>query len=383
MSSQAPIEVEEELATSFQNAVEGNSTRLLQVQVKDEKLVKISSVDGSSNLENDFKEIANQASDDKASYFLFKLKPKEWLFVTYVPDGVAVKDKMIYASAKGALKDRLGHTYLEEELHATNKDELSYEHYNGSKTGDARSEFEKEHAKMLEEENETRKEIVKEMEKKEAQGATGGYHSVSIPLAASAKTALDRLKSSDVNFVSLSVSDDKASIISDSSKQVSVNQLVSELHPTEPRFYLYSQPGKSIVFIYCCPEKSPPKLRMVYSTSKPNVVSQVTQYGVNLASKRVEITDTADVTDELKDAQIAPIRPSALKANSGRGFTGRMISPASGNTPDLGGTVKASNLPTIGGNQQHSIYGLMAKPGTETSSTKKKIVIPPRAAWNG
>jgi len=123
-------------------------------------------------------------SDDGACYFLFKVEAKQWLLITYVPDGVPVKEKMLYASAKGALKDRLGHSYLEEEVHTTSKDELSYDHYKGEKKpADARSNFEIEHEKVIEEENEAREEMIQLSIKKEETGL-GGYHSVAIPLAA-------------------------------------------------------------------------------------------------------------------------------------------------------------------------------------------------------
>jgi len=188
---------------------------------------------------------------------------------------------------------------------------------------------------------------------------------------------LDRLKSGEVNWVVLSV-DSNESIISPDAKKVDASRITAEVSINEPRFYLYTPVGKSTVFIYSCPSKSAPKSRMVYSTSKPNVVNQVTNYGINLAPRKIEITDSEDLVDELKDAQT--VRPSSFKAVGP--MTGRMIQPAPGSTPALGGTVKASNLPTIG-NQQHNIYGLMARPGTEGATTKKKIVIPPRAAWNG
>jgi len=191
------------------------------------------------------------------------------------------------------------------------------------------------------------------------------------------------LKSGEVNFVVLAVEDaSKGTIISTDAKKIDISRVSAEIHTGEPRFYLVNQVGKPTVFVYCCPSRSPPKLRMVYSTSKPNVATQVTQYGITLAGKKVEITDGEDLADELKDAQTqtTPLRPSQMKSVGGGSFTGRMIQPAPGSVPALGGTVKASNLPTMG-NTGHSIYSLMAKPGTETSSTKKKIVIPPRGAW--
>jgi hypothetical protein len=231
---------------------------------------------------------------------------------------------------------------------------------------------------QLQEEDQARDDLAQQMTKMEVQsGGSGGFHSVLIPLSAGAKAALDRLQSGEVNFVVLAVDENKTSVLSTDAKRIDASRVSSEIHTTEPRFYLYNQVGKPTVFIYSCPSKSPPKQRMVYSTSKPNVINQVTQYGIHLAPKKIEITEPSDLDDELKDAQV--IRPKSI--GGGGAFTGRMIQPASGSTPALGGTVKASTLPIM--NQQHAIYGLMAKPGVEGSSTKKKIVIPPRAAWNG
>jgi len=380
-SATAPLEIDEELDRTFKSAVEGTSVGLLQVQVKDERLVLLRSQSSNGNLASDFAAVESLASENQASYFLVKLRPKEWVLVTYVPDGVTVKDKMVYASAKGTLKDKFGHSLIVEELHATSKDELSYDHFQGTqKPNDARSTFEIEREKMLEEEDKEREELVDKMAKISPR-SFGGYHSVSIPLTTEAKSALDRLKSGEINFVCLSVDEGQTSIISTDAKNVDNNKMASEMHTSEPRFYLYTQSGKSTVFIYSCPTKSPPKLRMVYSTAKPGVVNQLNQHGVQLAAKKIEITDSADIIDELNDVHSSPmVKPSQMQ---GRGsmITGRMMAPASGSTPAFGGTVKASKLPTM--DAQHSIYGLMAKPGTEGSSTKKKIVIPPRAAWNG
>jgi len=288
---------------------------------------------------------------------------------------------MVYASAKGTLKDKFGHSLIVEEMHATSKDELSYSHFQGSQApNDARSPFEIEREKMLEEEDKEREELVEKMAKVSPR-SFGGYHSVNIPLATNAKSALDRLKSGEINFVCLAVDEGQTSITSTDAKTLDNSKITTEIHTGEPRFYLYTQTGKSTVFIYSCPTKSPPKLRMVYSTAKPGVVNQLSQHGVQLAPKKIEITDSSDLLDELNEVHSSPIvKPSQMQ---GRGsmITGRMMAPAPGSTPAFGGTVKASKLPTM--DAQHSIYGLMAKPGTEGSSSKKKIVIPPRAAWNG
>ena len=57
---------------------------------------------------------------------------------------------MVYASAKGTLKDKLGHSHFEEELHATNQEELSYETYQATqKPVDSRSDYERTHEQVV------------------------------------------------------------------------------------------------------------------------------------------------------------------------------------------------------------------------------------------
>jgi len=334
--------------------------------------------------------MAEHVSEDEASYFLFKIAPKSWILINYVPDATVVKDKMVYASAKATLKDKLGSGNFEEEVHVTSKTEFVYDTYQSEKkTGDARSNFEVEHENVILGENEAREQYAQQISQKEKAvqtGGTGGYHTVSMPLSADAKSVLDRLKSGDVNFVTLAVDEAKTSINSAGSGKVDVAQVGKEINLMEPRFYLYSQVGKLTVFVYCCPEKAPPKWRMVYATSKPSVIAQVSQYGINLSPKSVEIRDGTELKEELQDAQTSNVKPaSVLRGGSTPNMTGRMIQPLPGSRPleDMGGVVKAKNASVVGGGQQHMVYGLMTGGQGSTASTKKKIVIPPRAAWNG
>jgi hypothetical protein len=118
---------------------------------------------------------------------------------------------------------------------------------------------------------------------------------------------------------------------------------------------------------------------MVYSTAKPTVADQVKSLGLQLAGKKVEIREGSEVADALKgDLHSSPSPSAHHNSSAGRpAFTGRMTpnSGASSSAPALGGTVKAAAPNTIGG--QHPIYALMDQ-GHEKSSSKKKIVIPPR-----
>ena len=60
--------------------------------------------------------------DEKTpSYICFKLDTTGWLFIAYVPDFAKVRDKMLYASTRAALKKNLGEPHFVDELYGLDK----------------------------------------------------------------------------------------------------------------------------------------------------------------------------------------------------------------------------------------------------------------------
>ena len=134
---------------------------------------------------------------------------------------------------------------------------------------------------------------------------------------------------------------------------------------SEPRFYVFKRAMGGVVFVMGVPDKSAPKLRMVYSTAKANVSDALAAAGVTL-SKKLE-WDSADFK-EFAAAPVAFLKqqtaPSARFAGGGGGGGGRRVTPA------------ASKAKT---NQAHPIYSLMSGDDAPKRGGKK-IVIPPRSA---
>jgi len=453
MTHSSPVPVSKELEDHFQAAVRGEiSIRYFLVRIVEENIVEISSSPLGS-LESDFDSLQDCVTEDEGSYFIFQLNDsKQWLLISYVPDSLPVKNKMLLASAKGTLKDQLGQEYFVEELHVTLASELNFSYYQDSKEPiDARStsEIAIENARELEEEarieiaedtarkqeeNRYREQLEKEkvqqqqqqqqqqrqqqspkenepkvpesnslkkntlgkslsarniLENKSSSNSVPGYHSVSIPLSSSAENSLNRLKTGSVNYVQLVIDKEQRQVDAIDPKLTTINELPRLIHTAEPRYYLFqygqsSTGGKLFVFIYCCPERSPPKLRMVYSTSKTSVADQVAALGVVLRAKRIEISDGNELSLELKEELDKTVTANVLQGPQIfplPGMTGRNQRPPLAGSPELGGVVKARNSPTIGGNVQHPIYALMDKGNLEKPSSKKKIVMPPPGAW--
>ncbi|KAJ1960814.1 Twinfilin-1, partial [Dipsacomyces acuminosporus] len=111
--------------------------------------------------------------------------------------------------------------------------------------------------------------------------ASGGFHTVSLPLSPGAKAALN-------NFAA----DDSSSAVE---LQIESNKSVTEVRSytgadgfspssSEPRFYVLRVPA-GCVFAYCCPEGSAPRLRMVYSTAAASTLAQIQELGCQITHK--------------------------------------------------------------------------------------------------
>jgi len=149
-------------------------------------------------------------------------------------------------------------------------------------------------------------------------GHTREYvHSVRFPMSNSALEKLKVLPSGSVNLIQLKVDPVKETIELGDSKSIDIDGLQSYIPDNEPRFFLYrfthdheGEHFDSIVFIYSCPEKSPVKLKMLYSTVKAVAIGSAESLGLTIA-KKVEITEANEISEEMLLELIHP--PSEAK----------------------------------------------------------------------
>ncbi|KAJ2489997.1 Twinfilin-1 [Coemansia sp. RSA 2050] len=111
--------------------------------------------------------------------------------------------------------------------------------------------------------------------------ASGGFHTVTLPLTQGAKTALGDFASNvGTTVVELQVEANKC--VEGVRSYASTEQFSP--HPTEPRFYIMRTPG-SRIFVYSCPEGSAPRLRMVYSTASAATLVQIQELGCKITHR--------------------------------------------------------------------------------------------------
>ncbi|KAJ1674617.1 Twinfilin-1, partial [Spiromyces aspiralis] len=130
---------------------------------------------------------------------------------------------------------------------------------------------------------------------------SGGFHSVVLPFTQAAKDAL-RLFSghtSDTTSVELVVRDSAEVDVGEITRKPLATANSSFANPNEPRFYIVRIPSGiqsgSRVFVYCCPESSAPRLRMVYSTAAQGVLSNAQNLGCGLEYK-ISVYSAKDTT---------------------------------------------------------------------------------------
>ncbi|KAJ2385422.1 Twinfilin-1, partial [Coemansia sp. RSA 2559] len=111
--------------------------------------------------------------------------------------------------------------------------------------------------------------------------ASGGFHTVTLPLSAQAKDALNEFLSNvGITVVELQVEANKC--VTSMRSFTSMEEFVP--NPNEPRFYIMRTPG-SRAFVYSCPESSQPRMRMAYSTTGASTLAQIQDLGCRITHR--------------------------------------------------------------------------------------------------
>jgi len=219
---------------------------------------------------------------------------------------------MIYASTRDPLKKQLGLSYFSDTFHGSEKTDFTWEAYQAHRDKHvAPAPYTAAEVQYI---SETSAEI--------DHGTAREYvHSVKFPLSGAAKSALSNLSGSK-NLVQLSVDPVKETIELSKHKSISsIESLVEEFDKNEPRFtfykYEHTHDGESFdsnLFIYSCPNNSPIKLKMLYSTVKSVVSVAAEEAGITIErSGKVEVTDFDDFSVDDITAQLHPVQEKVEK----------------------------------------------------------------------
>jgi hypothetical protein len=230
-----------------------------------------------------------------------------------------------------------------------------------------------------------------------------GFHTASYPFTSEATSALDQLKSGQVNWVQLSLDASRKNMTSVAAKQVQASELTSLVDEKEPQFYLYNSSGSTLVLVYCCPEAAPQKNRMIYSTCKASLAETLKQSGVSVV-KKYDIREASEMApsalnEALRSASASLFKPDERSSSP----ISKSTSYGSSSSGAFDHSQFSSTKPVFnraGLNHAHSSSdggsasnkaakssGLKSPAplaqalGLGSNSGKKSIVLPPRGAY--
>lgn len=228
-------------------------------------------------------------------YLLYRLDTKTslgfaWLLVSWVPETASIRQKMVYASTKASLKTEFGTAYITEELHATIKEEMTWDGYcRHRKCHTAPAPL----TSREEELAELRKtEVNTEISTDTRQQTLSG---VSCPLSTATEETIRDLLKGNYNYLQFRIDLEAEQIhISLASKLKSVQELAKQVPNDQARYHLYQFQHQyegdylePFVFIYSMPGYTcSVRERMMYSSCKGQFLEKLqSSFGITIAKK--------------------------------------------------------------------------------------------------
>ncbi|CAO3590240.1 unnamed protein product [Absidia cylindrospora] len=318
----------------------------------------------------DYQKVDTYLEDKTPTYLLVRTDERttameyKWLFLCYVPDGAKVREKMLYASTKATLTKELGDSKFTDFIYGTQKSEFSqdgYKKHMAHKNADA---------PLTQRERE-----LAEIKAAEVQAVTDYQGTstrktyapgVAFPFASTAIESLQALKQAKAdrshNFVSLLLN--KETVELDNASTVDVKNIKNRIETNAPRFTFYvfehqhqGESKEAIVFIYTCPPSSKIREKMLYSSSKANVITGATKEADITILKKFETSDPSDVTEEYLLEDLYPMtRYTSTTSNGNQQSSPSTSFVTGGSVQDriqmLGGTSGGFKRPTAPGRRR-------------------------------
>jgi len=317
MSHSSGVRVSDELKTKFSDAVHNGGPRILKVIIQNEQtLVMVQSVNGSGSWEKDF-DLTKDLLDPKVpSYLLFRTDEKnsqgkyQFYILRHVPDASPVRLKMLSSSTISTLKTEMGSNHFIDDIFGTTFDDFStkgFQDYLKHKNAAV---------PLTSMEEQTAEELERGVFTGGAGTSSAYAHGVAFPVNDDALAAIDSLSRDEVNYVQIGIDANTERVILLDKGTITIDDCKTKVPLNEPRFHLFNWKHEhegenftSLIFCYSCvlsgakgTISAPVKQRMLYSTSKANVMGVVESRGLSIAA-RIEVNSA----DEFSAAEVLPI----------------------------------------------------------------------------
>lgn len=302
---QSGIVVEEQLKEEFIAAQDDSDILYLRVEIENEKFVKKGEGKQAGSPEENFAACQAECKPKHSCYILLKTPNDKWLLIYWVPNNSPVKQKMLIASSFSELLAGLGNTSFIGEYAISELEECTLEEYK-------RSLGTKDDESLMTWQEREKKETLYEHSMAMSETKVSAVVGIAVPLTDSGVKALEEFGAGTINSIFFSIEPKKELLDCAESGTFSFDELAGKLPPKEPRYILHNfthdKDGASKtreVFVYYCPDKSKPKLRMFYSTAKSTILNHIHEKGIQ-EPKRIEISLATELTAQALLDEIYP-----------------------------------------------------------------------------
>jgi len=303
MSSQSGISPSASLQSEFHAAIKNSNLLFVKFEIQNDTFVKTGQGNSTGSLPSDFKAMQAVLNDKQPCYIVFRLDANKWCCVCYIPNDSPVRSKMIYASSKAALKAGLGNDKFGEDYNISDKKECVLEDFNAAAKGVGKDIVMSADERMY---HETRHEHAAGT----SEGKVSAIVGIPIQVADSTLQALKGVASGSVSSLELVIDPSTETL---GNAPITNTQLSAlKLPEKEPRFFVvvhkYVHDGANknkLLLIYYCPNKAIPKLKMLYSTSKSNVIKIFETLGIK-DFHNLEVNEASELAEDVVIADIHP-----------------------------------------------------------------------------
>lgn len=303
MSSQSGISPSATLQSEFQATAKNSNILFVKFEIQNDTFVKTGEGNSTGSLASDLKAIQSVLVDKQPSYVVFRLEENKWCCICFIPNDSPVRLKMIYASSKAALKVGLGSDKFGEDFNISDKNECTVEDFSASAKGVGKDVVMSADERMY---HETRH----EHSAGTSEGKVSAIVGIPIKIADATIEALKGIASGSVSSLELVI--DAASETLGNAPITNDKLSALKLPEKEPRFFVvafnYFHDGANknkLLLIYYCPNKAIPKLKMLYSTSKANVIKIFDTLNIK-DFHNLEVNEASELAEDVVIADIHP-----------------------------------------------------------------------------
>ncbi|KAI9905511.1 hypothetical protein PsorP6_014092 [Peronosclerospora sorghi] len=299
-----------ELERAFAAAQSG-TTRYVTVLIDKESFVLGDTGPATSEPRHDVAQlVASSLQAEQATFVLLcpdtTVAALRWVLLAFVPERVSVRDRMLYSSSRDSLKKQLGFNYFAGEFHVTELSEVTWENFVEARKRQAAD------APLSEAERLLKEAAMLECDTSVKSSAMGV---IPFAITQNVRDKLRLLVDNQFDWIAMKLNQESESVeVVQSLEKVELMDVPTALDRRTPSFVAYRYRGplassatSPLFFMYVCPEESPVRLKMVYSTCKATVLS-IAKEELNLTfDHTIEINTLSSAIDDIR-SELAPSR---------------------------------------------------------------------------